>query len=144
MENGNYESTTAKFKLDKDGIIHAIIIKDADLNVENAIENIEIIEKIAAPPRYLFADLRLVNSVTRDLRKYFASEKIVNIIPTRAILVGSPLAKVTGNMILRIMNPTFKVKIFTEEKTALGWLKRIISNTKKNNERDNSILSTSK
>jgi len=128
MKKEIIETSTASFWLHNDGIIQSVIKKDAKLILKDAIENVEIMEKIGSPPRLLFADIRLVKSVTKELRDYFASKEVAQIIPVRAILVGSPVAKIMGNMFLRVMNPSFEAKIFTEEEPALAWLRSYITN----------------
>ena len=123
------ETSTASFWLNDEGIIQAVIKKDAKLILKDAVENVEIMERIGSPPRLLFVDIRLVKSVTKELRDYFASKEVSQILPVRAILVGSPVAKIMGDMFLRVMDPAFEAKIFIEESAAMEWLRSYSTNS---------------
>ena len=70
------ETNTASFWLTNDGIIQAVIKKDVKLILKDAIENVGVMKNIASPPRLLFADIRLVKSVSKELRDYFASNEV--------------------------------------------------------------------
>jgi len=123
MDNEIIITSSAKIWLDKDEIIRAEIKNGAKLTLEDAIENIKIFEKIGKEPRLLLADIRNIKSATKEIKGYFSSEEVSKIIPVRAILVGSPVAKVMGNVLFKVVKHLFVVKIFTSETEAIEWLK---------------------
>lgn len=60
--------------------------------------------------------------VAKDIRDYLASEEIVPICKASALLVGSGISKMVGNLFLTFSRPLFPTKIFTNEAKALEWL----------------------
>ena len=128
MKSEIRHTSSAKIWLDEEDIIRAVITKDTRLTLKDAVENVSTIAKCTDEPRFLLADVRCVNSVSVELRDYFASVEVAGILPTRAILVASPVAKVMGNMFLKMIRPKFMAKIFIDELEAVNWLKWIKSN----------------
>ncbi|MES2566390.1 MAG: hypothetical protein V4565_05960 [Bacteroidota bacterium] len=63
-----------------------------------------------------------VKQVTKDARKYFATDESCQKINVCAIIAKSTLTTIIVNFILQIHKPPIHTKLFTDEKTANEWL----------------------
>lgn len=125
MKKAIFTTRSAKIWIDNDNIIHAVIAEKAELNLEDAIENMKIIDEIAnGISKVVLSDIRLAKSATKEHRDYFTTKEVSQKTTASALLVKSPLSKVIGNLFLKITKPHYRLRIFTTEKEAILWLKK--------------------
>lgn len=58
---------------------------------------------------------------SREAREYWAS---TNVVGRAALVIGSPLSRVLGNIYMGIQKPKMPTRLFTLEAEALAWLAR--------------------
>lgn len=69
---------------------------------------------------------QLTHSVPKENRDYLASQS-GDLCKGAALLVGSIVSKIAGNLVLKFSKPVFPTKIFTDETKAIAWLKTFTS-----------------
>jgi len=127
MEEEIFETHDAKIWLRTDGIIQISVRPQAETNLDDAIENINIVSKFSKDKKHsLFLDIRQAKFITRDARNYFSGEESQKYISALAILIRSPVSRVMGNLFIGINKPPYPVKLFTSEDSTIQWLKRYI------------------
>lgn len=127
MENKVIETRTSKIWLDEDGILYNIITPGAEQNLDDAVENTSTYVQITNGKQYpLFVDLRAAKSITRDARAHFAGEDTGRSASCVALMIGSPVSKVLGNLFMKLNTTVYPVKLFTSEDAAVAWLKGFI------------------
>ena len=120
------KTRTAKIWQDEQGIVHTVVNNDAELTLDDAIENIEAIKNITQKlPVAVLSDIRNISSVSKEHRNYFSSPNATEVIFAGAMLIKSPLSKVLGNVFLKINKPPYKGQLFTSESEALEWLRNL-------------------
>ena len=73
-------------------------------------------------PRPTFADIRALRSA--DLASQRAvSQELNDIVSCMALLVDSPVTRVIGNFFLRVLGPSYPVRVFRDEDAARAWLR---------------------
>lgn len=70
-------------------------------------------------------DARLNKGMSKDCRNYVASRN-GDVFNAVAVIIGSPLSKITGNLFLKFSKLRNPMKLFTDQKKALGWLKNYL------------------
>ena len=131
------KTRTANIWLDELGIIHAVVNDDVELTLDDAIENVEGIKKVAKKvPVVVLSDIRNISSASKEHRNYFSSEKAAEVIGAVAMLINSPLSKVLGNVFLKINKPPYQGKLFTSENEAMEWLKMFIATNSHNKQKE--------
>ena len=73
----------------------------------------------------VLANIKGVKSITKEAREYLAEEG-TRLVKAGAIIIGSPLNKMLGNIFLTINNPKVPTKLFTDEKEAKEWLRQYL------------------
>jgi len=72
----------------------------------------------------LFVDMRRIKGVTPEARDYGNSVEVKSIYSAMGILISSILTRTNASMFIRINQPPYPVKIFTEKEEALSWLQQ--------------------
>jgi len=70
---------------------------------------------------WLLSDLRQMKKTNQEVRQALSSGKIVAV--GAAVMMGSGLSKIIGNLFLKFSKPKITTRIFTDEKKAIEWLK---------------------
>lgn len=105
-------------------IISVRIFDDADIELEDAVENLEAIHKIANGEKYcLLVDARVTVRVSPEARVHSAAANNHKNLIARAIIVNSLANKLVGNFLINYNKPNAPTKLFSEEQKALDWLK---------------------
>jgi hypothetical protein len=74
----------------------------------------------------VLVDYRLVSSTTKQARDYFNSEYASQNLTAMAVLIDSPVGKIIAAFFLKIIKPTYRIKVFTDKPKALKWLSQFI------------------
>jgi hypothetical protein len=70
----------------------------------------------------VLADIRQLRSMTREARRFYGNA--TEMFSALALLAGSPATRVTANFFIGLNQPTVPTQMFTDEETALTWLRR--------------------
>ena len=127
MEKDTFKTRTTRFHLDEQGILYMAIEGNPEMVLEDAIENMNMIKELVPKmPRLLLTDIRNVKSTSKAYRDYFSQDEQQKEISVLAVLVGSPVSKIMGNLFLSINKPTYPMKLFSEETEAIKWLQEMV------------------
>lgn len=126
MENAQ-TSRVARLWLGEDGIVRIIHVPGAEVTLEDAKETMAVYLKIyQGKKRPLLVDTKTMKSLARGARHYFAGEEAAAVASAVAIIVGTPVSRVSGNFYLGLSNPHLPTRLFSSEDEALEWLKGYI------------------
>jgi hypothetical protein len=114
----------ASLWLGEDGIVRIIHVPGAIVSLEDAQETMAAYLTInKGMPRRLLVDTRTLTSLSREARKYYAGEDAAKVACAAAIIVGTPVSRVSGNFYLGLASPHLPSRLFQSEDDALEWLK---------------------
>lgn len=83
-----------------------------------------IVELCEGEPKPLLVDLREPASISSEARAFFASEAVAKTSVRVALLQGSTVTALAGNLFVRINRPAVDTRIFTSEEKARLWLQQ--------------------
>jgi hypothetical protein len=109
----------------KDGILR-INYKGltADLNEVKAFISALKVEFADVMPVLFISDITKQKSPNKEVRDYMGSPEVLVLTKAGAIIAGSILSKIVGNLYLSFNKPTIPTKIFSDEASALQWLEQ--------------------
>ena len=114
----------AKIWLRKDGIVQVFVKPGAVYTLVDIREDVDYIVKLSkGQRRSMLIDARNLRSLDLASRKEAAS--LENII-SMAILIGSPVSRMIGNVFISIYKTPFPSKLFNSEADAVEWLKEFL------------------
>jgi hypothetical protein len=62
----------------------------------------------------------------KEVRDYMSGDELNSMIIATALITGSGLSKILGNLFLSFSKPQFPTKLFSEEEKAAEWLQQYI------------------
>ena len=107
------------------GIVRFEVTKDFFLDMEKAMEMVEICKKLYH--NKIYKSLKIVPykmQIQDEVLKYLSSDARKNLISMEAVVVDTATLKFLGNFYLRIRKPVIKTKIFNNENEAMAWLEK--------------------
>ena len=114
----------ARYWLDDEGIIHGREVSDAVFELSDATEAMELIRKLAGGrKRGLLMDITRLRSMSREARSFFTLPAHTEVLHAVALQIGSHLSRAIGNIFLGFNKPATPVRLFTDETSALAWLR---------------------
>jgi hypothetical protein len=117
-------SRGTKLWLGEDGIVRIIHKPDAEVTLESAKETMEAYLKIyQGKKRPLFVDTKMMKSLAREARQYYAGEEAAKVASAVALMVDTPVSKVLGNFYIGLSKPHLPSRLFSSDSEALEWLK---------------------
>ncbi|MBL7713190.1 MAG: hypothetical protein JNL13_12015 [Chitinophagaceae bacterium] len=118
---------TQEMVLDEDGIVCCRVLEGAQIDLEDAKENVLAV-KLLAPGRRvpIYVDASGSRGGSKAARDYFASEEVARIQTACAFLVTSPLSSLIGNFFLGLNKTKFPFRLFQTEAKAKEWLKNFL------------------
>ena len=118
-----YEVETEFIKIwMEDEILRATFSENLEMNLDIAKHCVNERIKFSKGKNYLcLIDMRNLKSVTKEARDYMGTEG-AKLIIAGALLIGSALTRMLGNIFLLLNKPLVPSKLFTNEKEAKEWL----------------------
>ena len=118
------EGRTGLFWLDDEGIVHAVVKPHAELELEDAKECVRLIAASGGgKKRPVLVDYASVKRMSRQARLHFAGPECASVESAAALVVSSPVGRAIGNFFLGLNKPIMPTKLFTDEASALAWLR---------------------
>jgi len=112
--------------MDPDGVARTVVKTDAEIVLEDAMENSSYINSLPGPARFaLLVDVRPIKSITKEARDYFSMRGRESRVIGFAILIDSPLSTIIGNFFMGLNKPRVPVRLFTNEIKALTWCRNL-------------------
>ncbi len=124
------KSTETKYAsyLIVDGIMHITWHQGIIINLDIAKEMVEErIQLCKGKTTLLFVDINGLAATDTVSRKFFASEHATVGVTAGALLVGSLISKLAGNIYITVDKPRLPIKLFTDKTKAIKWLKKFNS-----------------
>ena len=121
-------SETRVFKtwIGKEGICHTVVKPKAEIRIEDTIKNTELVKEISNGNTYpMLVDIRVIKSINKPARDYFATHHHVPTVKAIGVLVKSPVSEMIGSFFLGFNRPGVPLQLFTSKKKALTWLKQL-------------------
>ncbi len=119
--------TSPKFRLwlRPDGIVHLVLASGTVLTLEDAVAAVAAVTRLTGGRRSpLLVDVRDAGQVDRAGRQELSrQEKVVSAV---AAIVGTPLSRMMGNLIINVSRPQMPVRLFDDEASALAWLQTFL------------------
>ena len=123
MKRNEMTTETGTLFLDERDIVHVTALPGVEETLDQAKASVEAIWQVAeAQRRPLLLDMRQIKAQKREVRDYYASQEAAQKYRAVAILVGSPISKVIGNIFLGIGKLPVPTKLFSSDQEALVWL----------------------
>ena len=109
----------------EDGIMHVTwhqgIVINLDAAKEMVEERIKLCKEKTTP---ILVDINGMAFIDTVSRKYFASEQATVGVTAGALLVGSLISRLAGNVYITVDKPPLPIKLFTDKTKAIKWLKK--------------------
>jgi hypothetical protein len=119
--------THPKFRmwLRPDGIVQVVWISRTTALLEDATATLEAMAQLTGGRRSpLLVDMRDTGPQDRATRAEWTSRSDLQ--SAVALIVGTPLSRMLGNLLLRANKPPFPVRLFDTEAPALAWLQGFV------------------
>lgn len=115
---------TEKIVLYPSGIVICTVNESAYMELEDGVENMKAIEKLANGKRIpALVDIHASRGASKACREYFAGEEAAKVQSACALIIKSPLSRLIGNFFIGLNKTKFPTKLFTDKAEALIWLK---------------------
>lgn len=127
MKKDMYEIENAKIWLDNDGIFNIAVNPGARVTKTDIEEGNNLMKEIVGSCRVpLLIQMREVLSMEREARNLVQAEQQRTIVAAVALLVGSPVSMVIGNLFIGLNKLPIPTRLFTSESQARDWLKGFV------------------
>jgi hypothetical protein len=127
MDRDSGVITHPKFRmwLRPDGIVQVVWVTGTTALLEDATATLEAMARITAGRRSpLLVDMRDTGPQDRATRAAWTDRS--NLSSAVALIVGTPLSRMLGNLVLNVNKPPFPVRLFDKEGPAVAWLKGFV------------------
>lgn len=114
----------ATFNLLEEGVLHIVLFEDSDIDLdESKLMQKKSLDLTQGQKFVALIDARAKINVSKESREWGSTaEAQINMI-AQAILVNSLANRIVGNFIIKFHKPIAKTALFTDEKSALVWLR---------------------
>ena len=125
---GDFEPIThPKFRiwLRPDGIVQVIWAPRVAAVLEDAVACVSATARVTGGRRSpVLVDMRDTGAQDRATRAEWTHHNEVT--AAVALIVGTPLSRMTGNLFVKIAKPPFPVRVFDQEASAVAWLRPFV------------------
>ena len=124
MKRNELTTETGMLFLDDQGIVHVTSFQGVEETLDQAKASIAAIKAVSEDKlRPIVLDMRPIKGQKREVRDYYASPAASSAYAAAAILVGSPISRMIGNIFIGIGKLPVPTKLFSGEQEAIEWLK---------------------
>jgi hypothetical protein len=119
--------THPKFRmwLRPDGIVQVVWVPRTTVHLEDATATLEAMAQLTGGRRSpLMVDMRDTGPQDRRTRAEWTSRSGLQ--SAVALIVGTPLSRMLGNLLLNVNKPKFPVRLFDKEASAVAWLEGFV------------------
>ncbi|NTW03029.1 MAG: STAS/SEC14 domain-containing protein [Oscillochloris sp.] len=123
MEPNEIVTRTAITRMEPGNLVRATTRSNVDQVLVDAQANLDAIAQVTQGQSFtLLVDMRQIKSQDREAREHYIHKMTPGLRAT-AILIGSPMSRIIGNLFLGFSRGSVPTKIFTSEDEALAWLR---------------------
>jgi hypothetical protein len=121
-----YHTSAADVLAESDGTVVLRFQQGCRLNAQNTREVVRAqVAAAAGAKRATLADLRGMLSADREARQLGAGSEASEVTSCMALVIGNPVTRLLGNFFMRVTNPIYPTKLFTDEAAARAWLREL-------------------
>ena len=127
MDRENGVVTHPKFRmwLRPDGVVQVVWAPQTTVLLEDATAALEAMAQLTGGRRSpLLVDMRDTGPQDRATRAVWARPSVP--LSAVALIVGSPLSRMMGNLFISANRPTTPTRLFNDEASALAWLQAFV------------------
>lgn len=119
------ETRVSYLWLRPDGIVVCTIKPGVRLELEDGLEINRIIRGFSEPliQRPILTDISAPHDTAPGMRRHGASEATRQTTLKLGLLVRTPVSRMLGNAFMAAKRPPFPTKLFTDEESAIAWLR---------------------
>ena len=123
METKEIVTRTSTIHIEANGIVRVTIMPGMVQTLEDAKENAVAIDKLVQSQDFLaLIDLRYMKSQDREAREFYTQPGHKPRLIAVALLIGSPMSRVIGNLYMGFNKSDISARLFTSETEAFKWL----------------------
>lgn len=117
-------SKCASFQLVEDGVLHIVLLEDSEIDIdESKLMQNKSLSLTDGKKFVALIDARAKVTVSKESREWGSTaEAQINMI-AQAIIVNSLANRIVGNFIIKFHKPIAKTRLFSDEESALDWLR---------------------
>lgn len=109
----------------EDDICHTVVKPNANIQLEDAIENSASVKKVSDEKAYpMLVNLKEIKTISKEARDHFSMQNRTPGVTAIAMLIKSPVSRIIGNFFLGLNRSVVPAKLFTKEDKAIKWLKK--------------------
>ena len=117
------KTRTAEIYLDKDLILHIVMLNDVVVDYEDALDNFLVVKRLVKERRCAkLIDIRCKCQFEAKAKQFIDTKDVQGKTLCRAILINSNVKKVTLNYFLKFNSQKVPTKFFIEYADAIIWL----------------------
>jgi hypothetical protein len=109
-------------RLREDGIVDVVVKRHADVTVERARALNAAVRGLYDGPALILCDIREMRSTGILTQRFTAGPEGAAVTRKLALMVGSPVSRMFGNVLMGLAKTPFPTRLFTDEDAALAWL----------------------
>jgi len=114
----------ASFNLIEEGILHIVLVEDSDIDIDESKLMQQKSLLITEGKKFVaLIDARAKINVSKESREWDSTPEAQKNMFAQAILVNSLANRIVGNFIIKFHKPVAKTRLFSDEETALQWLR---------------------
>jgi hypothetical protein len=118
-----HEVRAGTVQLRDDGVVHFVCREGADLDAQNTLEMFATYRAVAGDgPILVLSDIRGMRSSTSESRALATTDEATALHGAAAVIVGSKLTRMMGNLFLRLNRPAYPTRLFDDLASGLAWL----------------------
>lgn len=120
------ENPTSYYWFDDDGILYSVSKKVPPISHEENKKIIEEFKRLSGGKKFCML-LDVTHAAPSDKEdREFAAREFPSIVKAMALVSGSPLGRMVGNLFFAAKPPPYPARMFSSEKEAKDWLKKYL------------------
>ncbi|UTW62255.1 hypothetical protein KFE98_19990 [bacterium SCSIO 12741] len=115
----------ADVSLDDQGIIHMTFTQNSKITLSDAQEIFRVRRELEPnrSKQLLLLDMRATPGANREARFYSKKKEVIDTTQAMAMIVENYSSQILGNFFLGFIRGDYPVRLFTDEESAVKWLK---------------------
>lgn len=123
MEGEEVVIRTSTIRMEAQGLVRITHHPGAVQTLDDAQATSAVVNNLIGGQQVrLLIDMRRIKSQDREVREYYTQQGYAIGLQAVAILVGSPVSRVIGNLYIGFNKSNIPTRLFTSEAEAIAWL----------------------
>ena len=118
------QTRTAVIALSDDGVVIVRVSPDVLQSLADAKDNLATALDVRnGKPRPILVDISVAMPLEGEVRRFYSGNFLAGFTAMALLIPPNPLGRMIGNIYLRIANVAIPTRLFTDETSALKWLR---------------------